>query len=80
MGFKNGYWNMINSMSVKFNNQTTFQQTPFLNVFRYFKAHTSFSESDVINHGNELGDLLDFATSWGFDNADNLNCRSIFNN
>ena len=29
MGFKNGYWNMINSMSVEFNNQTIVQQTPF---------------------------------------------------
>ena len=39
MGFKNGYWNMINSMSVEFNNQTIVQQTPFLNVFRSSK-HT----------------------------------------
>jgi len=80
MGFKNGYWNMINSMSVEFNNQTIVQQTPFLNVFRSFKAHTSFSESDVINHGNELGYALDTASSWGYDNANNLSGRGIFNN
>jgi hypothetical protein len=80
MGFKNGYWNMINSMSVEFNNQTIVQQTPFLNVFRSFKAHTSFSESDVINHGNELGYALDTASSWGYTQADNLSGRGIFNN
>jgi len=67
MGFKNGYWNMINSMSVEFNNQAIVQQTPFLNIFRSFKAHTSFSESDVINHGNELGYALDTASSWSHD-------------
>ena len=80
MGFKNGYWNMINSMSVEFNNQTIVQQTPFLNVFRSFKAHTSFNESDVINHGNELGYALDTASSWGYTQADNLSGRGIFNN
>ena len=80
MAFKNGYWNMINSMSVEFNNQTIVQQTPFLNVFRSFKAHTSFSESDVINHGNELGYALDTPSSWGYTQADNLSGRGIFNN
>jgi len=80
MGFKNGYWNMINSMSVEFNNQTIVQQTPFLNVFRSFKAHTSFSESDVINHGNEIGYALDTASSWSYTQADNLSGRGIFNN
>ena len=80
MGFENGYWNMINSMSVEFNNQTIVQKTPFLNVFRSFKAHTSFSESDVINHGNELGYALDTASSWGYSTANNLSGRGIFNN
>jgi len=80
MGFKNGYWNMINSMSNEFNNQTVVQQTPFLNVFRSFKAHTSFSESDVINHGNELGYALDTASSWGYSTANNLSGRGVYNN
>ena len=78
--FKNGYWNMINSMSVEFNNQTIVQSTPFLNVFRSFKAHTSFSESDVVNHGNELGYALDTPSSWGFDTTDNLSGHGIYNN
>jgi hypothetical protein len=69
VAMKNGYWNMINSMSIEFNNQTIVQQTPFLNVFRSFKAHTSFAESDVVNHGAELGYALDSAESWGYNSA-----------
>jgi hypothetical protein len=73
---------MINSMSVEFNNQTIVQQTPFFNVFRSFKAHTSFSESDVINHGNELGYALDTPSSWGYSAqaANNLSGKGVFNN
>ena len=80
IAFKNGYWNMINSMSVEFNNSTIIQQTPFLNVFRSFKAHTSFSESDVINHGNEIGYALDTASSWGYNTGNNLSGKGVYNN
>lgn len=66
---KNGYWNMINSMSIEFNNQTIVQQTPFLNVFRSFKCLTSFSQDDLVNHGDELGFQPDSAESWTFDNS-----------
>ena len=64
LSLKNGFWNIINSMSIEFNNQTIVQQTPFLNVFRSFKAHTSFSQDDLVNHADELGYALDEAVSW----------------
>jgi hypothetical protein len=63
---KSGFWNMINSMSVEFNNQNIVQQTPFLNVFRSFKALTSFSADDVKNEGATIGFMPDTASSWGF--------------
>jgi hypothetical protein len=63
---KSGFWNMINSMSVEFNNQNIVQQTPFLNVFRSFKALTSFSEDDVKNEGATIGFYPDNASTWGF--------------
>jgi hypothetical protein len=63
---KSGFWNMINSMSVEFNNQNIIQQTPFLNVFRSFKALTSFSADDVKNEGATIGFIPDTASSWGF--------------
>jgi hypothetical protein len=53
--FKNGFWNLINSMTVEFNNQNVVQQTPFLNVFRSFKCLTSWSADDLENHGASCG-------------------------
>jgi hypothetical protein len=64
--FKSGFWNMINSMTLEFNNQNVVQQTPFLNVFRSFKAMTSFSTDDVINEGATIGFYPDNPASWSF--------------
>jgi len=64
--FKNGYWQMINSMTVEFNNQNIVQQTPFLNVFRSFKCLTSWSKDDLENHGASCGFYPDSADSWSY--------------
>ena len=64
-GFKNGFWHMINSMTVEFNNQNVVQQTPFLNIFRSFKAQTTFSKDDVDNHGASIGFSMD-NTNWTY--------------
>ena len=64
--FKNGFWQMINSMTVEFNNQNIVQQTPFLNVFRSFKNQTSMSEGDVKNNGAGIGFAMDSADSWQY--------------
>jgi hypothetical protein len=77
--FKSGFWHMINSMSVEFNNQNIVQQTPFLNVFRSFKAMTSFSEDDL-KQGPSIGFSPDTAGSWAFDPADNQNGKGLSNN
>jgi len=69
--FKNGYWNLLNSMTVEFNNQNVVQQTPFLNVFRSFKAMTSFSLDDIVNVGSDIGFYPDSSTSWSFNNNSN---------
>lgn len=69
--FKNGYWNILNSMTVEFNNQNVVQQTPFLNVFRSFKAMTSFSLDDVVNVGSDIGFYPDSSTSWSYNNGNN---------
>ena len=79
---KNGFWNLINSMSVEFNNQNIIQQTPFVNVFRSFKAHTSFSQDDLLNEGSTIGYYPDNAGSWAYqsesvDNKDTLNPRGL---
>lgn len=64
-GFKSGFWQMINSMSVEFNNQSIIQQTPFLNVFRSFKALTSYSMDDLME-GFTTGFFPDSAGSWEY--------------
>jgi len=64
--FKSGFWHMINSMTLEFNNQNVVQQTPFLNVFRSFKAMTSFSQDDLFTEGATLGFYPDNPSSWTF--------------
>jgi hypothetical protein len=66
--FKNGFWQMINSMTVEFNNQNIVQQTPFLNVFRSFKNQTSFSTNDVETNGAGIGFSMDSFDSWEYTN------------
>jgi hypothetical protein len=66
--FKSGFWQMINSMTVEFNNQNVIQQTPFLNVFRSFKASTSWSQDDLKNEGSTTGFYPDSSNSWSFCN------------
>jgi len=64
--FKNGAWNMLNSMTIEFNNQNIVQQTSFTNVFRSFKAMTSFSTEDIINEGADILFYPDTPTSWSY--------------
>ena len=64
--FKSGFWHMINSMTLEFNNQNVVQQTPFLNVFRSFKSMTSFSQDDIISEGATIGFYPDNPSSWSF--------------
>jgi hypothetical protein len=66
--FKSGFWNLINSMTVEFNNQNVIQQTPFLNVFRSFKSNTSYSLDDLLNVGPTTGFYPDNPNSWGYSN------------
>jgi hypothetical protein len=68
-GFKSGFWQMIHSMTVEFNNGNIVSQTPFLNVFRSFKANTSFSQDDLKNEGASIGFYPDTADSWGWENT-----------
>ena len=75
---KNGYWQILNSMSIEFNNQTIVQQTPFLNVFRSFKAMTSFSTDDIVNHGEELGFIPDTADSWDWNGVQGVRNNALY--
>lgn len=64
MGFKSGYWNLIQSISVNIDGKDEIQLTPNLNYYVNFKQLTSFSESDVVKHGPMLGFDPDSSRSW----------------
>jgi hypothetical protein len=78
--FKNGFWQMINSMTVEFNNQNIIQQTPFLNVFRSFKCLSSWSKDDLENHGSSCGVYPDSSDSWSYCNDFNTGASTLFFN
>lgn len=63
---KSGYWNMLHSMSVEFNNGNIIQQVPFMNVFCSFKNITSWSRNDLTNWGAVCGFAPDSARSWAY--------------
>jgi hypothetical protein len=77
MGMKNGFWQILHSMSVEFNNGSIIQQTPFLNVFCSFKNLTSWSLNDIQNWGAVCGFCPDTARSWLYNN--NSTAASILN-
>jgi len=64
MALKSGYWQLIHSMSVEFNNGSVVQQTPFLNVFSSFKNLTSWCDNDLKCWGKVTGFAPDTADSW----------------
>jgi hypothetical protein len=64
MGLKNGFWQIIHSMAVEFNNGSIIQQTPFLNVFASFKNLTSWSLDDINIYGSITGFYPDSPRTW----------------
>jgi hypothetical protein len=80
MGLKNGYWQILHSMSVEFNNGSIIQQTPFLNVFCSFKNLTSWSQNDIQNWGAVCGFCPDTARSWLYNNNSTANSLLNFMN
>ena len=80
MGMKNGFWQILHSMSVEFNNGSIIQQTPFLNVFCSFKNLTSWSQNDIQNWGAVCGFCPDTARSWLYNNNSTANSLLNFMN
>jgi len=64
VGLKSGFWQLIHSMTVEFNNGNIIQQVPFLNVFCSYKNLTSWSQNDIKNWGAITGFYPDSARTW----------------
>lgn len=69
VALKNGYWNILHSMNVEFNNGSVIQQTPYMNLWCSFKALTSWSVDDLRDWGAVCGFSPDTSTSWGFNSS-----------
>jgi len=73
VGLKSGYWNIIHSLIVEYNNSNVVQQVPYLNIFNSFKANTSWSDGDVKNWGALTGYCMDSSDSWVYNNVGYIN-------
>jgi hypothetical protein len=69
VALKNGYWNILHSMNVEFNNGSVIQQTPYMNLWCSFKALTSWSVDDLRDWGAVCGFSPDTSLSWGFNSS-----------
>jgi hypothetical protein len=71
VGLKSGFWQLLHSMTVEFNNGNIIQQVPFLNVFCSYKNLTSWSQNDIKNWGSITGFYPDSPRTWIYNNAAN---------
>lgn len=69
LAMKNGYWNILHSMNIEFNNGSVVQQTPYMNLWCSFKALTSWSVDDLRDWGAVCGFSPDTSLSWGFNSS-----------
>jgi hypothetical protein len=69
VALKNGYWNILHSMNVEFNNGSVIQQTPYMNLWCSFRALTSWSVDDLRDWGAVCGFSPDTSLSWGFNSS-----------
>lgn len=56
VALKNGFHNLIHSLSVEYNNTNVVQLTPYSNFYVSYKLMTTLSESDV----KKIGDIIGF--------------------
>ena len=65
-GLKNGYYQLIHSLSVEYNNNNVIQLTPFTNFYINYKLMTSLSRGDVEKFGQSIGFYPDSSSSWSY--------------
>jgi len=69
LGYKSGYYNIISSMQIDYNNKTVQQLTPNLNYYVSFKMNSTMSKSSVDTIGSAIGVYPDNPTSWSYANG-----------
>lgn len=79
-GLKAGYWNVIDSLSVEYNNTTVIQLTRTSNYYLNYKMTSSLSMSDVIKTGSTIGFWPDTVEAFEYSGAAAPSGRGISNN
>ena len=78
---KSGHWNLINYLSVDFQNTNIVQQTQFLNFFVNYKMTTTISRDVQKKYGSTAGfEAIDNASSFYYAAGANANGNGISNN
>lgn len=69
VGLKNGYYQLIHSLSVEYNNTSVVQLTPYLNHYVNYKLLTTLSADDVTKWGTSIGFYPDGYEGHDYDNS-----------
>lgn len=69
LGLKNGYYQLVDSIQVDYNNTNVVQLQPFTNFYVNYKVMTSMSADDVKKWGPSIGVYPDSAGSYTFSAA-----------
>lgn len=80
VGLKNGYYQLIESMSVDLNQRNIVQLQNNLNILTNYRVLTSFSQDDLVKYGPILGVYPDSAGSYNFSAGASLNGDGFSNN
>ena len=80
MGLKNGYYQLIDSIQVDYNNKNIIGLQPFTNFFVNYKVMSSFSADDLKKWGPTIGFNPDSAGSGSYAAAANANGDGSSNN
>jgi hypothetical protein len=80
IGLKNGYYQLLESMSVDLNQKNIVQLQQNLNMLVNYKVLTSFSADDLIKLGPIIGVGPDTPNSYGYSATAGLNGRGYYNN
>ena len=76
VGFKNGSWNIINSLSCTYDNKEVIQPNNFQNAFVNYRVLSSWSSDDLTNHGATCLFSPDSSKSWVYNNIDVANSQT----
>lgn len=83
VALKNGFHQLIHSISVEYNNTSVVQLTSFTNFFVSFKLMTMLSQDDIKKFGPSIGFAPDSSVSYDYNNnvgADDRGGAGISNN